>query len=141
MAIRDARYERSELDPLRRRSEEGQRQPAFEDRVIPLPQLDEVVPDPDRIEPCLLGASSDCGEVLSHSGIPARPFEVVDLETEFHARRLLGCTSGERTGARGGPSWASESPALYRCPCNYSQSSRTDESFRPDRRGTARRPD
>src|SRR5215213_4458294 len=89
MAIRDARYERSELDPLRRRSEEGQRQPAFEDRVIPLPQLDEVVPDPDRIEPCLLGASSDCGEVLSHSGIPARPFEVVDLETEFHAPRLL----------------------------------------------------
>jgi hypothetical protein len=84
VAVRDAGHECPELHSRRGRGQVRQREPTFQDRVIPPAELHEMVPDPDRIEPGCLGPPADSREMLAHPGVAAGPFEVVDLETELH---------------------------------------------------------
>ena len=86
--VRDASHECPELDSLRCSRQEGQHQPTLQQRCVPAPQLDEVVPDPDRVEPRLLGTATDVGEVPAHGGRPAGPVEFIDFQPVFHASLL-----------------------------------------------------
>ena len=83
--VRDAGHERPELDPFGGSGKEGEREPALQQRRVPAAQLNEVVPDPDRVEPRLLGPPADIGQVPAHVGRPAGPVELVDLQSELHA--------------------------------------------------------
>lgn len=84
VAIGDPGHQGSESDPVGRGRQDGEHHPAFHKGVLPAPQLDEVVPDPERVEAGVLGALADAGEVVAHLLRAARPVVLVDLKTELH---------------------------------------------------------
>jgi hypothetical protein len=113
MPVRHAGDQRAELDALGGCGEIRQHHPAFEQRIFPPAELDEVVPDPDGVKASRFGAATDIGEVAAHLLVAPRPIEIVDFEPELHRRLYSGLQArGDGSPARSVPQAVSESRVL-----------------------------
>ena len=85
LAVVDSADHEAERGALGMRGHEGQRRPAFEHRLLRLPDaadLEEVVHHPERVEG--VGRLCDVGQGWTDCGVAAGPAERRDLETDLH---------------------------------------------------------